>query len=100
MSAAASCYPSVPATRRALTDFPPRRLYLDTSFVLNSLITTHPYHAQAVDFLVNLVTSGVTTLYVSALSWMEFAHAVCLPAFRNSLPAGFQQRFQLHDWEQ
>jgi predicted nucleic acid-binding protein len=87
------------ATRRAFTDFPPRRLYLDTSFVLNSLVSTYPYHVQASSFLVNLATSSVTTLYVSALFWIEFAHVVCTQPFREGLPTDLQQHFELHDWE-
>jgi predicted nucleic acid-binding protein len=88
----------MPAIRRTLTDFPPRRLYLDTNFVLNCLVSTYPYHTAAAAFLVNTVASGITTLYVSTLSWIEFTHVICLPDFRSHLLPDFQQHFRLHDW--
>jgi predicted nucleic acid-binding protein len=90
----------VPATRHAFTEFPPRSLYLDTNFVLAHLVSTYDYHPAAVRFLAALAASAITTLYVSALSWIEFAHVVCASDFRANLPTRVQQRFQLVDWHQ
>jgi predicted nucleic acid-binding protein len=89
----------VPATRHALTDFPPRRVYLDTNFLLSCLFTTYPYHAEAGAFMVNLATSDVTTLYLSANSWVEFVHVLCRPDFRDGLPQDLQDRFQIAAWD-
>jgi hypothetical protein len=56
----------VPATRHALTEFPPRRLYPDTNFLLNVLVPSYPFHVAASGFLLQIATTEMTTLYVSS----------------------------------
>jgi predicted nucleic acid-binding protein len=90
----------VPATEHAFTEFPPGQLYLDTNFLLAHLVSDYAQHADAVAFLAEVARCGITTLYLSALSWMEFAHIVCSTQFRASLPTDVQQRFRLMDWQQ
>ena len=66
----------MPATERAFTHLPPTRLYLDTNVVFDYLTPTRPHHTRVEAFVVHLFTGGLTTLYVSPLSWMEFAHVM------------------------
>ncbi len=73
----------MPAIRRTLTELPPSRLYLDTSFQLNTLIPGYPYHGAAGAFVMQLATTGVTTLYISSLTWLEFGHVVLRTDFRT-----------------
>jgi predicted nucleic acid-binding protein len=89
----------VPATRHALSEFPPGRLYLDTNFLLNVLIPTYPLHAAAASFLRGLVRTGVTTLYVSSLTWLEYGHAVLRADFCAGLAAEVRQQYLLDQWD-
>jgi predicted nucleic acid-binding protein len=91
--------PSVPATRRSLTDYPPASLYLDTSFLLNALIPDYPFHAAASAFLVNVADAERTRLYVSTLVWIEFAHVVMQPRFHQGLPPDVQAAYSLAHWD-
>jgi predicted nucleic acid-binding protein len=90
----------VPATRRRLTEFPPSRLYLDTNFLLNALIPSYPYHELASGFFLHLATTGITTLYISSLTWLEFAYVVLRPAFISGLDADLQRDYRLAEWDQ
>jgi predicted nucleic acid-binding protein len=89
---------SVPATERAFTGTPPAHLYLDTNVILDYLIATRPLHQLAVTLFDWLDAYELTTLYVSSLSWLEFAHVVARPSFRDALPTSDQQRYQLDKW--
>jgi predicted nucleic acid-binding protein len=52
----------------------PGELLLDTSFVVEALITTQPLHTSAVEFLVEIAEAGVRVRY-SALLELELAEA-------------------------
>jgi LytS/YehU family sensor histidine kinase len=52
----------------------PGELLLDTSFVVEALITTQPLHTPAVEFLVEIAEAGVQVRY-SALLELELAEA-------------------------
>lgn len=88
----------MPATRHALTEFAPSRLYPDTSFLLNVLIPSYPRHAAASAFLRQLVRTGATTLYVSSLTWLEFGHAVLRPDCRAGLAPDVQRQYRMDRW--
>ena len=88
----------MPATRHALTEFPPRRLYPDTNFLLNVLVPSYPYHAAASGFLLQIAAAEMTTLYVSSLTWLEFGNAVLRADFRAGLAADVQRQYGLDDW--
>jgi predicted nucleic acid-binding protein len=88
----------VPAIRHALTEFPPRRLYPDTNFLLNVLVPSYPFHAAASGFLIQIAAAGMTTLYVSSLTWLEFGNAVLRADFRAGLAADLQREYRLDDW--
>jgi predicted nucleic acid-binding protein len=90
---------SVPATERAFTELPPQQLYVDTDFILNYLLAPQPHHARVVPFVLRLAEQGLTTLHISALSWIELAHVVRRQAFRDALPPEWQQNAQLASWE-
>ena len=90
----------MPASSHALTDYPPTQLYLDTNMFLAHLVRTHPHHQAAADFLVHLATCGVTTLFISSLSWIEFTHVVTSQRWRDGLPAAIQQQYRLQRWHQ
>jgi predicted nucleic acid-binding protein len=90
----------VPATRHALTEFPPRHLYLDTNFLLNALVPSYPFHTPARAFVEHLATMGLTTLYVSSLSWLEFGYAVLSATFRAGLADEWQAQYALPHWGQ
>ena len=86
----------MPATSHALTDLPPRHLYLDTNFYLSHLVSTDVHHQAATDFFVHLATCNVTTLYISSLSWLEFVHVVSSAEWRAQLPSTWQAQYQLY----
>jgi predicted nucleic acid-binding protein len=90
----------VPATERSFTTDPPsERLYLDTDFIINYLFATEPYHERCEALVVRLF--GVATeLYVSSLTWMEFAHAITRQGFRSRLPRDVAQQFQIEHWQE
>ena len=67
---------------------------------LAHLVRTHPHHQAAADFPVHLATCGVTTLFLSSLSWIEFVHVVTSQRWRDWLPTGLQQQYRLHRWHQ
>jgi predicted nucleic acid-binding protein len=90
----------VPAIRHALTEFPPSRPYPDTSFLLNVLILSYPRYTAASAFFRQLVSTGVTILYISSLTWLEFGHAVLRPDFRVGLGPNLQRQYRLDQWQE
>jgi predicted nucleic acid-binding protein len=90
----------VPATERAFSDTPPARLYVDTDFILTYLVGTRPYHARCRPFVERVQQLGVTTLYLSSLAWLEYAHVIMRPDFRSQLAAELQRQFDFDRWEQ
>lgn len=88
----------MPATERAFGDPAPLRLYLDTNVVFDYLIPSRPHHGRVDAFVLRLFAEGLTTLYVSPLSWMEFVFVVGKPSFHQGLPAAWQSRYTLAQW--
>jgi predicted nucleic acid-binding protein len=88
------------AIEHAFADTPPQRLYLDTDFVIAALIDTEPHHARCSGFLKHVADLRLTRLYVSSLWWLEFIDTVTRQQWRDRLPPGVQQQFQLHHWQQ
>src|SRR5438128_1717008 len=86
---------SVPATERAFSEIPPQRLYVDTKVCLDYLIDTRPRYPLAVRLFQQLAAYQVTTLYVSPLSWTEFAHVIRAQSFRDGLSPHWQQQYDL-----
>jgi hypothetical protein len=86
--------PSVPATEHAFTELPPSRLYIDTNICLDYLIASRPHHQQALRFFQHLTAHGLTTLYLSSLSWIEFTHVVTSQRFREGLSPQWQQQYR------
>jgi predicted nucleic acid-binding protein len=97
---AASGQRVVPATERSFTaDFPPAHLYLDTDFLHACMTPTEPHYTRSAAFVEWLITHAITTIYVSPLTWMEFAFNVMKEQFRSSLPPKEQLRFNLANWQ-
>jgi predicted nucleic acid-binding protein len=90
---------SVPATERAFSETPPLHLYLDTNILIAYFVANHPQHIQARDFLVHLYTAGLTTLYVSPLTWTELTDVVSRPEFRAALPPEWQREARFRHWD-
>lgn len=90
----------MPAPERAFTDVPPPRLYVDTNVCLDYLIDTRPRYALAVRLFQQLDAYQLTTLYVSPLSWTEFAHVIRMQSFRDGLSPQWQQQYDLTRWAQ
>jgi predicted nucleic acid-binding protein len=92
--------PRVPAIERAFSEVPPQRLYVDTNVCLDYLIDTRPRYALAVRLFQHLAACQLTTLYVSPLSWTEFAHVIRTQQFRDGLSTAWQQQYGLARWAQ
>lgn len=88
----------MPATERPFSDLPPPHLYVDTDIIVNHLVETEPHHQRCQQFLTRLSEIGTTTIYLSSLSWLEFAHVVMRQDFRSRLSEDLRARFQLHRW--
>jgi predicted nucleic acid-binding protein len=89
----------VPAFEHAFLDPVPAHLYVDTDILVNYLIDTQPHHARCRAFVERLRQEQRTTLYVSSLSWLEFAHVISRPGFRDELADDLQRRFRIGRWE-
>jgi predicted nucleic acid-binding protein len=89
----------LPATERGFLETPPQRLYVDTDFILTYLVSTRPHHARCRPFVERVQGMGITTLYVSSLVWLEYAHVITRPAFRSALPEHTQREFAFEHWE-
>jgi predicted nucleic acid-binding protein len=90
----------VPAIEHPFSDPAPARLYVDTDILISHSISTEPHHVRCTTFLERLAREGRTTLHVSSLSWMEFAHVVTRDGFRNRLDPTIYRRYQLQHWRQ
>ena len=90
----------MPATERAFfsSDLPPTHLYLDTDFLIAAVVPYEPHHERSVRFFERLLEHGWTGIYLSVLSWMEFAHVITREDFRNRWPPGDYARFDLGRW--
>lgn len=72
----------------------------DTNVCLDYLIDSRPRYALAVRLFQHLDACQLTTLYVSPLSWTEFAHVIRTQQFRDGLSPAWQQRYGLARWAQ
>jgi predicted nucleic acid-binding protein len=88
----------MPASERSFLDSPPDRLYCDTDFLIAFLVEREPHHVRA-RTLLNRAGEQGTTLYLSSLSWIEFANVIIKERFRIQLPVDQQRRLHLHRWQ-
>ena len=91
---------SMPAIERSFSESLPAHLYLDTDILIAYLVGTQPHHHRCRTFLERLVQHGLTRIYVSSLSWMEFTHALMRERFRRNLPDHQRRRLQLDRWHE
>src|SRR6266516_362656 len=87
------------ATERSFSETPPAKLYLDTNFILDYLISTRPNYARVRDFLQRAAEMSLTHVHISSLSWVEFGHVVRRQDFRDKLPDEWRAQYQLDQWE-
>ncbi|MBI4494716.1 MAG: type II toxin-antitoxin system VapC family toxin [Chloroflexi bacterium] len=87
----------MPATELAFSNPPPRALYLDTDVLINYLVSSEPHHQRSRTFLERLLAQD-TTLYVSSLTWIEYAHVITRDDFRRRLSQEIRQRLRLDRW--
>jgi predicted nucleic acid-binding protein len=78
---------------------PPTRLYLDTNVCIAYLVGSHPHNVPARVLFRRLAECGLTTLFVSSLSWLEFAHVVARQEFLDHLPEDWRRRYRLTRWQ-
>jgi predicted nucleic acid-binding protein len=90
----------VPALDRSFLEPIPDQLYVDTDIFVNYLFSSQPHHARCRAFLDRLQASVQTTLYVSPLSWLELAHVISRPSFRDELTDELQRRYRVGRWHQ
>jgi predicted nucleic acid-binding protein len=93
---------NVPAREHAFNELPPAHLYLDTDILINYLEAARgqEHHERCTAFLQRIFVTGVTTIYVSSLSWLEFAHTVTRTEFRRRLPREMARRYPLGRWKE
>jgi predicted nucleic acid-binding protein len=90
----------VPAIERGFDEMPPSRLYLDTDFVITYLVSTQRHHARCQAFVERLGEMGLTTIFVSPLVWLEFAHVITRESFRAALPPDLTDSLQVSRWQE
>jgi predicted nucleic acid-binding protein len=88
------------ATERSFADLPPQRLYVDNDIIVAHLFSAEPHHDRCQAFVEWLFQYGLTVLYVSCLSPVEFAHVIRRKDFRDRLPDDLRAQFRLTEWEQ
>lgn len=86
------------ATERSFDEPPPDRLYIDTDFLISCLTDAQPHYPRCISFLEALARHG-TEIYVSALTWLEFAYVVSKERFRLELSTEMQAEYALHHWQ-
>lgn len=89
----------MPALERSFADPLPSQLYLDTNVIIDYLIDNRPFHVRCIPFLERVRQSGLTTIYLSSLSWTEFVHAIRKESFRTSLPPELQDQLSVARWQ-
>jgi len=89
----------MPALERSFSEPLPARLYIDTDILLSATVRSEPHHARCADLL-RLARQGGTVLYISTLSWLEYAHTVSRERFRQNLPEPIRRRFRLGRWQE
>jgi predicted nucleic acid-binding protein len=90
----------VPALDRAFQEPVPDQLYVDTDIFINYLFSSQPHHERCRPFLDRLRASVRTTLFVSPLSWLELAHVITRPSFRDDLADDLQRQYRVGRWHQ
>jgi predicted nucleic acid-binding protein len=88
----------VPATEHPFSDPVPDFLYVDTDILISHLVGTQPHHVRCKGFLERLALEGRTTIYVSSLTWMEYAHVISRESFRDGLAPPLQRQYRLQNW--
>ena len=87
----------MPATERRFDEVPPSHLYLDTNIPIAYIVATHEHHARCRPFIERLFERR-TTIYLSPLTWMEYAH-VMRQDFRALLPEQWRVPYRLSEWD-
>lgn len=88
----------MPATERRFSEIPPARLYVDTDVLISYLVASQPHHQRSREFFQRIAEHGLTRVYVSSLTWIEFAHVVTRERFRRALPEKLQGDLHLDHW--
>ncbi|MBI2755225.1 MAG: type II toxin-antitoxin system VapC family toxin [Chloroflexi bacterium] len=87
------------ATERGfLADAPPQRLYLDIDVIIAALVATEPHHVRCKAFLQRVQHLGLTTLYLSSYSWIEYLHVVSRKSFRDRLDPVLRTHLSVDRW--
>lgn len=88
----------MPATERSFQELLPKQLFVDADFLISALIQTEPHHRRSADLL-QRAASHTTEIFLSSLTWMEFASAVAKERFRAGLPEELQRNLALRWWQ-
>jgi predicted nucleic acid-binding protein len=88
----------VPAIESSFREVPPKQLFVDADFLIAALIQSETHHRHSADFLQQAAAHS-TEIYLSSLTWLEFASAVTKDHFRARLPEEFQRRLELNRWQ-
>jgi predicted nucleic acid-binding protein len=88
----------VPAIERSFQEGLPKQPFVDADFLISALIQTETFHRRSVE-LIQRAADHSTEIYLSSLTWMEFASAVAKERFRAGLPDELQQNFALRWWQ-
>jgi len=88
----------VPAIERAFTEPVPAEIYVDTDLLIAFVTRSDPHYQRARTLFRRLAETG-TVLYLSSLSWIEFAHVVSRERFRQRLTAAERRQYGLDRWE-
>ena len=91
---------TMPATEQSFLAPLPSQIYVDTDIVIAHLIAPDPHHERCRSFLQRIAMEGCTTLYISSLTWLEFANVTMKLQFRERLPDIWQQQFRFGRWQQ
>jgi predicted nucleic acid-binding protein len=87
------------AVTRRFADAPPQRLYLDTDFVIACLVASEQHHLACRTFVEHLFDAGLTMLYTSSYSWLEYIHVVSTAKFRRKLDPHLSAQLNVSLWD-
>lgn len=89
----------MPAIERSFQESLPRQLFVDADFLIAALTQTEVHHQRST-LLLQRALAHATELYLSSLTWLEFASAVAKERFRTGLPEEVQRGLNLSRWQQ
>jgi predicted nucleic acid-binding protein len=89
----------VPALEHRFDEPLPDHLYVDTDIFVNFMVSTQPHHDRCREFFERVQSEAHTTLYLSSLSWLELAHVITRPSFRDELTDDLQRQYRIGRWE-